>query len=153
MEAFRRILVPTDFSEASARAIGVGADLACRYEAALTLAHVFDPVPYALPETFALTAADQQKLTAEYERRLAMAEQDARAAGAPRVETLLLQGTPAAKLMEYAKTGGFDLIVLASHSRSGWAEMLLGSVAEKVSRTAPCPVLIIRPTKKAVRPT
>jgi nucleotide-binding universal stress UspA family protein len=101
-----------------------------------------------LPETFTLTPADQERLTREYERRLALAEQDARAAGASTVQTILLQGTPAAKVVEYAKTGGFDLIVIASHSRSGLAGMLMGSVADKISRTAPCPVLVVRPTKE-----
>jgi nucleotide-binding universal stress UspA family protein len=60
-----------------------------------------------------------------------------------------LQGWAAGEITQFAKEGGFDLIVMGTHGRSGLKHLLLGSVAERVVRTAPCPVLTVRKPENA----
>ncbi len=65
-----------------------------------------------------------------------------------KVKTTLLWGNPAKEIVQEAKSGNFDLIVMATHGREGMSRLFIGSVAEEVIRRAPCPVFIIR-TKAA----
>jgi nucleotide-binding universal stress UspA family protein len=145
VKTFSKILVPVDFSEHSERALRVAADLARRYEAKLTVAHVYEPVTYAAPESFLLYAAQQTPgMLAEYDKLLAKSSQDARGEGAQQVDTKLLQGTAFVEITRFAKEGGYDLIVMGTHGRTGIAHVLMGSVAERVVRKATCPVMAVR---------
>jgi nucleotide-binding universal stress UspA family protein len=145
MTTFQKILVPVDFSIHSAEAIEVAADLAQRYTGTLTLVHVHDPVPYVLPDDYELHTPEQRvRLINELEKGLAAAKRGAQAAGAAKVDTRLLQGWPAPAIVEFAQTGKFDSIVMGTHGRTGIKHALMGSVAEKVVRSATCPVLTVR---------
>lgn len=145
MKPFGRILVPVDFSAHSAEAIRCAADLSPRYDAPVTLVHVFQPVEYALPEGYVLFATSQlASMMAEFEKQLDAAKADAEAAGALRVETKLLQGMVSSEIVTFAEGSGHDLIVMGTHGRTGLRRALLGSVAEQVVRRAPCPVLTVR---------
>jgi len=145
MVPFKKILVPTDHSRHSAEAISYAADLARRYEAAITLVYVFEPVTYALPEGHVMQSPPQlQEMQAAFEQRLVAASADARAAGAPQVDAKVLTGPVATELTDFAEQGHFDLIVMGTHGRTGLRHLVLGSVAEKVVRTAPCAVLTVR---------
>jgi nucleotide-binding universal stress UspA family protein len=145
MTPFKKILVPTDFSKHSAEAVALAADLSRRYEANVTLAYVYEPVTYALPEGHLMQSAPQvEELREVFEQRLVEAEADARAAGALGVTGKLLTGPVAAEITEFAQVEGFDLIVMGTHGRTGLRHLMLGSVAEKVVRTAPCAVLTVR---------
>ena len=145
MTTFQKILVPVDFSIHSAEAIKIASDLARRYAGTLTLVHVHDPVPYALPETYELYTPDQKvRLINELEKGLAAAKRGADGARAPQVDTRLLQGQPAPAIIEFAHSNNFDSIVMGTHGRTGITHALMGSVAEKVVRTASCPVLTVR---------
>ena len=145
MVPFKKILVPTDYSKHSAEAIRCAADLARRYEAAITLVYVFEPVTYALPEGHVMQSPPQlQEMQSAFEQRLKQAAADAKAAGAPLVDAKVLTGPVAAELADFAQQGQFDLIVMGTHGRTGLRHLVLGSVAEKVVRTAPCAVLTVR---------
>jgi len=145
MIGFKKILVPTDFSKYSAEAVQTAADLSRRYEAPVTLAYVFEPVTYALPEGHVMQSPPQiEEMQSVFEQRLVQATAEAKAAGALGVEAKLLTGPVASELADYAKRGGFDLIVMGTHGRTGLRHLVLGSVAEKVVRTAPCAVLTVR---------
>lgn len=145
MKPFKKILVPTDFSPHSLEAVRTGVDLARRYEGSLTLVHVYDPVAYALPEGYVLFTPPQfEKLIAALEQQLEGSKQVAREAGAAEVETRLLQGFPAGEIVDFAASAGIDLIVMGTHGRTGAKHLFLGSVAERVVRTAPCPVLTLK---------
>jgi len=145
MTPFHKILVPTDFSKYSTEAVQTAADLSRRYEASVTLAYVFEPVTYALPEGHVMQAPPQlDEMQAVFEQRLVQAVAEAKAAGALEVEGKLLTGPVAPELADYALRGGFDLIVMGTHGRTGLRHLVLGSVAEKVVRTAPCAVLTVR---------
>lgn len=145
----RKLLVAVDFSTYSAEATRVAADLARRFDAGLTLVHVYDPMVYALPDGFTFLPPPQlSSLFEALEAQLAGAKRLAMEAGAPRVDTKLLQGLVAGEIVEFATRGEFDMIVMGTHGRTGLGHIVLGSVAERVVRMANCPVL----TTKASRP-
>jgi len=93
MPSFKNILVPVDFSRLSTAAVRLGSSLAQHFEGTVTLVHVFDPLPYALRADYELFTSEQQKrLTSELAKSLATAKVRADTAGAPAVETRLLDG-------------------------------------------------------------
>jgi universal stress protein A len=142
---FKQILVPMDFSACSAEAVKAAGDLAQRFDSNLVLLHVFEPILYMTPEGHALLLPGQLEfLLAENAKLLERACKDALAAGAPRVAARQGRGTAASEIVEVARTGAFDLIVIGTHGRTGLKHVLLGSVAERVIRQAPCPVLAVR---------
>lgn len=123
----RRIAVPTDFSEASARAISYAAALARRMGASLYLIHVLkDQNQYHDARTRLATLANT--LTG----------------GVRRVAIEVRDGQPVDSIAQAAMHYGADLIVLATHGRTGLPHLFLGSVAEELIRTACCPVLVVR---------
>lgn len=150
MSTFHKILLPTDFSEGARAATRIAADLSRRFEAPLTLAYVFERSVYPLPDEYVLFTAEQlEYLFAEFNQRLASARRDAVEAGATRVTSQLLQGWAPAEITQFAKDGGYDLIVMGTHGRTGLRHLMLGSVAERVVRMAHCPVLTVRAPKTA----
>ena len=146
MPAIERILVPTDFSPHSKEATAWAAALAGRFGASITLCHVYQPVSMILPEGFVLKSAEEIA-TLLHALDASLAEARAELAGlAPgvTVDSVLLQGAPFAEIVRHARENRFDLIVVGTHGRTGLRHALLGSVAEKVVRKAPCPVLTVR---------
>lgn len=145
MQLFRKILVPTDFSVHAEQAAHVAVDLSRRYDAPLTFLHIFEPVAYALPDDYLIfTAEQQQRLFASLEARLGELSSQARAEGAVVAGHRLLQGVAPREIVQLAAEDGFDLIVMGTHGRTGLKHLLVGSVAERVVRLAPCPVLTVR---------
>lgn len=155
MTGITRILVPTDFSAPSDAAFAYARALAERFDASLHLAHAFeDPFTTAAfaAEMYApLPANLRDKLLIDIERRLAEQfppEDRTRFRGT----TDIVTGPPARAIVEYSQSLGSDLIVLGTHGRGGMPHLLLGSVAERVVRTARCPVLTVRePVDSAIR--
>lgn len=144
MIRLKTILVPTDFSECSDAAIRYGAALAEAFGASLQLLSVVHD-PYSRPwaaEGFAAPIADlMADWEAEARRRLA----ECIPPGAESRTTLVTAvGAPQAEIVRYAAEHDVDLIVLGTHGRGPIGHLLLGSVAERVVRSAPCPVLTVR---------
>jgi len=145
--AISRILVPIDFSPHSEVALRYGTALASRVEASVDLLHVVeDPVAtgawssaIAIPNLSEL----REQLIDEAARRLERYRAPAAGARVP-MRTAVRAGPPAHTITEYATTLGIDLIVMGRHGRSGLAHLVMGSVAERVLRHAPCPVLTLR---------
>ena len=148
---FHQIVVATDFSACAEHAVRVASELSRVYSAPLTLVHVFDPTASPLPDGYMMyVPAEMSLLSGDLERRLAKAQQDARAAGAFSVKTQLLRGPTAAEIVRFAKDGRHDLLVLGTHARTGVARVLLGSVAARVVQTAACAVLTVKlPAERA----
>ena len=145
MKPIEKILVPVDFSAHSAEALRFAADLARRYAASLDLLHVFQTMTYALPEGYVVPSPEQlDAIMKHFQQELETAKRSALAAGAPSVETTLLQGGVASAILRVAEERHHDLIVMGTHGRTGMKHMLLGSVAEHIVRVAPCPVLTVR---------
>ncbi len=147
---WKKILCPIDFSDASRDALRAAVEVARRFEGELTLFHAYPLPGYTLPEGTVLPNAEMlQALADETQSMLERWKAEAIAMGAPKVATDKAVGEPAAAILDAAGTGGFDLVVVATHGRTGLAHMLLGSVAERVIRRCPKPVLTVRPgTKK-----
>jgi nucleotide-binding universal stress UspA family protein len=143
MHPIRKILVPTDFSEHSALALTYAADLAKRYNASVTLLHIYPVVNYAAAEGFALYTPEQlAKLITQLNTQLKASEEQARTQGVVDVGSSMLQGDAYQEILEQADD--FDLVVMGTHGRTGLKHALMGSVAEKIVRTSPCPVLTVR---------
>ncbi|MEY4581849.1 MAG: hypothetical protein RL701_6552 [Pseudomonadota bacterium] len=145
MTPFQKILVPVDFSAYADRALSVAADLARRYEASVTVLHVWHPELFSLPESYQLH--DPARLEAypqQFEELLKKARHALQAAGVQEVESALAQGAPVEEIVRFAQEGGFDLIAMGTHGRTGLSHVLLGSVAEQVVRNARCAVVTIR---------
>jgi nucleotide-binding universal stress UspA family protein len=146
-DTISKILVPVDFSPHSDRAFDYAATIAQRFGARLGLIHVVDDPFIAgawnsevyVPNTGELLAA----LIANAEQRLATLKESASALGLT-AETAVITGRPAHAIVEHAKEGGFDLIVMGTHGRTGLSHIVMGSVAELVVRMAPCAVLTVR---------
>lgn len=141
----RRILCPIDFSEPATHALDQAARMARWYGARLTVLHV-RPTVVPHPD---ISAEGQMApwLLAELEtlrQRVTAACADAAAAGVE-VEAMTSAGEPVHEILAHADTLAIDLVVLGTHGLSGFRHLVLGSVAEKVLRRSPCPVLTVPP--------
>jgi nucleotide-binding universal stress UspA family protein len=133
------ILHPTDFSQRSKNAFAVACALARDYRARMIVLHVKPPMMKG-GEVIALItdpAERQQELMGELE---SLQPSDP----STPVERVLKEGTAAHEIVQTAKEKGCDVIVMGTHGRSGLGRLLMGSVAESVLRTAPCPVFMIK---------
>ena len=137
------ILVPSDFSECSDAAVRYGLELARRFDARLHLLHVIqDPVTQPwVADGMPPLLDDLEERQASATARLAASVP---AADAGRVTVVTTIATPLYEILRYADEHAVDLIVMGTHGRSGVSHMLLGSIAERVVRRAPCPVLTVR---------
>ena len=138
------ILVPSDFSECSDAALRYGLELARRFDARLHLLHVVqDPLtqPWAAEGFSAPPFEMIEKWQQDAKARLAAAIP---LADIGRVTVSATVAWPYAEILRYAAENDVDLIVMGTHGRSGVSHMLLGSIAERVVRHAPCPVLTVR---------
>jgi nucleotide-binding universal stress UspA family protein len=146
MLTLKTVLVPTDFSDASESALRYGKAMAEKFGATLHVVHVMeDLLAHAWAAEVYVSSMPQLRDEIEKESRLrlgALLTDGERKAF--RAETALLAGNPFLEIIRYAKTHGVDLIVMGTHGRGPIAHMLLGSVAEKVVRKSPCPVLTVR---------
>ena len=140
----RTILVPSDFSECSEAALRYGLELARRFDARLHLLHVVqDPLtqPWAAEGFSAPLFEVVDKWQREARERLLLSVPEA---DRDRVTVVSTVAWPYAEILRHAIEHNIDLIVMGTHGRGGVTHMLLGSIAEKVIRRAPCPVLTVR---------
>lgn len=147
MIKLQRVLVPTDFSECSQLAVTYGCELAQRFGAELHLLHVVQDAFPLVPEAGMLTVSHVEYMAQLIESskqeldRLPIPQTFQGRVSARTVEV----GAPFVEIIRYAREQVIDLIVIGTHGRTGLVHMLMGSVAEKVVRKAPCPVLTVRP--------
>jgi len=142
---FTNILCPVDFSTSARHALAVATELATTSHAALTIAHIWQPpMPlYGTPDA-ALSGELIQAMVDDAERSLADWEASARAAGVTSLQAKMLTGVPWDDIVKLALSSRADLVVMGTHGRTGLTHVLIGSVAEKVVRHAPCAVLVVR---------
>ncbi len=143
---FQRILVPTDFSPGADAALRYARAIAERFGASLYLLHVLsEPMLAGALGTEVLVAEVQtlQETThTDAERKLdALLAPDVSAG--LQISADIVVGAPAAAIVDFARDRDIDLIVVGTHTRSGVAHLLLGSVAETIARKASCPVLTV----------
>jgi nucleotide-binding universal stress UspA family protein len=138
-----RILVPVDFGSSTRQIIGVASRMAEHYGAAITLAHVvnLEYYPYYGFGSDAYPEIKKSMIEASEEKLIELAT-ELQGAGLD-VSWKTIKGHPAAALRQLAEEADIDLIVIGSHGRSGFDRAMVGSVSEKVLRSAHCPVMIV----------
>jgi universal stress protein A len=140
----QHFLVPIDLSAYADQALAYAIRLASTLEARLTLLHVMQPLPMAgVDMGVTLPATYLQEVEAEVQRSMEAALARVTAAGLTG-EQVVLYGVPFQEIVDTAKARQVDLIIMGTHGRTGLLHVLLGSVAEKVVRLAPCSVLVVR---------
>ena len=156
MIVMKRILVATDFGEASDAALAYGRELARTFGAKLDVLYVTENVltrGFGVEGYVAQFPDLQRDLDQAAEKQLEalLSDEDRKDLGARAV--VLTMNSPAAAIVSHAADSGADLIVLGTHGRGAVAHLVMGSVAERVVRTARCPVLTVRhPEHEFVRP-
>lgn len=143
----KRILVPTDFSEISAQAFPYAEDIARQFDAEIHLVHVLEKnPPILLIRSFDMTTESAiQKI--EDDARNLLNEWKSKFSNDIKVNAVILRGNDFEEIVYYANNNQIDLIVIATHGRTGLLHTLIGSVAEKVIRYSKIPVLVITATK------
>ncbi len=140
----KQILVPVDGSPSAGRAAHFAAELASATGAALTLMHAYDAPAAAQMGLEALSREEIQRVTESVAKGSFDAARAAVGTTTATISTHVAIGYPALEITEHAKKIGADLVVMGTRGRSELAEVLLGSVSERVLRTAPCPVTVVR---------
>ena len=138
----KRIMVPTDFSNCSKKALHYALHLARQFDARLWLIHVRQ-VSYYVPDLaqFDMSEANPDRVTDAEDRLAALAREETMEGIS--VETLVCKGEPVREIVGAAREFDVDLIVVSTHGYTGLKHLLHGSVAEKLARYAPCPVLVV----------
>jgi nucleotide-binding universal stress UspA family protein len=151
VKIMKRILVPIDFSEYSQQALIYAKEIASFYNARLLLLHIVEEF---IPPTFYMTTgasavAFSPELKAKTKEAIIELMQNTKG---PKVEAdfYVIEGNAAHDIVDFAKEKNSDLIVIATHGRTGLEHLLMGSVTEKVVRRAPCPVFTVRTFGKSL---
>ena len=142
MAKLARILVPTDFSKHSSQAVQYAEELATNCGSELHLVHAVETLPMLYAEGPYVAPEAEGKMEAAAAKQLN--EIELKSADKLPVIRQVVKGHPFVEIVRYAKENHIDLIVIGTHGRGAIAHMLLGSVAEKVVRKAPCSVLVVR---------
>jgi len=139
---FRRIVAPTDFSECAEEAFRFAQRAAQRLGSELVLVHVFvEPPAYGdLGSAWTVLMEAEKWVTDELEKWA----EEGRKRGGITVRPVVRKGSPSAEIIELAAEERADLVIMGTHGHGAVSRLLLGSVADRVIRTAPCPVLTVR---------
>jgi len=152
MQLPKKILVATDFSDASQGAVDAAATFAAPGRSQVTLVHVFDPTPMVPPAAIPAPRRMEASIEHEMSDKIRAELEKIRGERLGEVEDVkvvaIKQPNPAAAICEQAEEEGSDLIIVGTHGRTGLTHLFIGSVAERVVRHAPCPVLAVRQKKK-----
>ena len=143
-----RVLVPTDFSDFSRPAMQYGCAIAARFGSELHLLNIVPDPAMLVPEAAAFSIetmqAQSESLVKDAEALLQKLPPDGWDDGKPVVREVRV-GAAFMEIIDYARENEIDLIVIGTHGRSGLMHILMGSVAERIVRKAPCPVLTVKP--------
>ena len=142
MISLKKILVPTDFSDQSDKAVRYGVELANKFGAELFLLHAYEATPIMYGEGGAVSPPSTADIAASALKCLN--EVEPTGGDNLQVHRKVVEGHAVVEIVRYAKEHDVDLIVMGTHGRGAIAHMLIGSVAENVVRKGPCPVLVVR---------
>jgi nucleotide-binding universal stress UspA family protein len=147
--SIRKILAPTDFSAHACHALRYARTFADRWDAELHLLNVIEPAVF--PTEAGLTPMGLINLDSELaeaaERSMEELLQREELVGAARIVTSIAHGRASSTIIDYALEHSIDLVVIATHGRTGLEHLIFGSTAERVVRESHCPVLTIRPPR------
>jgi len=144
----KRILFPTDFSEGAMNALPYAVDMVRHYGARLYMLHVMHDIAVSglhIPHVSldVIHKEIEAEASKEIEKFGVMERQDIK-----NIEYVILRGVPYEEILKFVEKNNIDLIVMGTHGRKGLDRVLFGSVAERVVRNAPCPVLTVRGPKE-----
>jgi nucleotide-binding universal stress UspA family protein len=151
MPKLSKILVPVDFSPSSKAALEYAVFLSEKTGAEIQVLHAWEVPAYLRPDLtvwsgeVSATLADHAKQEAEKAMHAFLS--DSKLEGRKGLEYEIVYGAPYATILSAIESGGYDLVAMGTHGRSGLSHLVLGSVAEKIVRHAKCPVLTIRAHK------
>ena len=134
-----RILHPTDFSEPSTAAFELACALARDYSAELVVLHVYELPPVYAPDGIAVPFPNEDAAEARIKLDRILPDDPG-----IHMKRIFVEGNPVDQILKHARTESADLIVMGTHGSSGLTRLLMGSVAESVTRKAECPVLTVR---------
>ena len=150
-QTIRHVLVPHDFGAAADHALLLGLAIAEKFGARVTVLHAYDVPNLGYPDAFVaafeLATELERAATGELERLAARKE-----LAAAKVETVLRRGAAWVEIVEACERLNVDLVVMGTHGRKAVSRLLLGSVAEKVVRSARCPVLTVHAPESPPHP-
>ena len=146
MNRFNKILIPTDGSENTKSAIAQGLELAKAMGSEVTALYVVDQASFVNFPMDASVFSIYPLLEKEGKEAVDYVIREGEKAGV-KVEGKVVEGNPAKKIVDEAEN--YDLVVMGTLGRTGISKLLLGSVAERVVRLAPCPVLVVRTASEA----
>jgi nucleotide-binding universal stress UspA family protein len=150
MLPFKKVLCPIDFSQPSHKALDAARKLVVHFAGELWIVHVVEPVPPLYPTTPESSlsfdvAGYEKELQIFSEKTLRdLIKEKGIVAEISKVHPVVTRGAAASEITRIAEEEDIDLLVIATHGRTGWRHLVFGSVAEKVVRLAPCPVLTIQ---------
>ena len=143
---FHRIVVPTDFSDCAEEAWKLAQRVAETLQSELVLVHAFvpppiygDPLVISADKTWEVYEKAQQWVAEALDKAAAQAKDKG-----VTVRPIMRTGSPAQEIVDLARSEQADLVIMGTHGRGGMSRVLLGSVADRVIRLAPCPVLTVR---------
>ena len=151
---FSKILLPIDFSEFTDDIVRYATEIAQKFGSAIHLIHIIPNMDYFTPYESFMAAENmvtvQKGVETEVQRDLEKVAD--KIVGIP-VTKAVRTGVSFVEIVEYVRSEHIELVIMATHGRGGLEHIIIGSVAEKVVRKSPCPVLTIRPAKKQLKPT
>ena len=145
MDDIRKILIATDGSEYTKEAVSTGLHLAKILGAEVTALYVIDQTSFVSFPIDSSIVSVYSLLENEGKRAVEEVKKEGEQAGV-KVGTVVVEGSPTRKIVEMA--ADFDLVVIGTLGRSALSKLFMGSVAERVTRYAPCPVLVVRSRKR-----
>lgn len=143
MSEFKNILVATDFSDISDRALDKAVALAKQLSARLHVVHIVQIHPTNMPESGNVNIKELEELEEKNANENLTKDLEERCQGID-VAIHVMHGNPAVQVNAVAKETGADLIVMGTHGRSGFAHLIMGSVAENVLKSSEIPVMCVR---------
>ena len=140
----KNVLCPVDYSMYSEKALHYAIEFAEKYQAKLYLMHVLDIRVYDIndPDLYNINIVDKETIEKLQARLLKCVSEETK--GKIPVEAIVIQGVPFTEIIKAARDYKIDMIVIGTHGRTGLSHAIMGSVAEKVVRKSPCPVLTVR---------
>ncbi|MCX5804612.1 MAG: universal stress protein [Proteobacteria bacterium] len=147
---FKKIVCPVDFSEFTDGIIKYAVSLAKKYDAELHLFHVIPNLNYFTPYESFLTPENLVLIEKNIEKEVEKDFEKIIKGIDITVKKVIKTGVTFVEIIDYIKEENIDLVVMGTHGRSGIEHILIGSVAEKILRKSPCPVLTIRPKTKVL---
>jgi nucleotide-binding universal stress UspA family protein len=139
-----KILVPTDFSETSKKAVQYALRFAEQFGCEIALLYVVEPATPMIGAPLGVEPFTDQDEFSMAEKDLAVLAAESHTNGAHSVSSLVRIGHAPNEITKAAKELDTDLIIIATHGYTSWRHLCIGSTTERVVRTAPCPVLVVR---------